>query len=267
MTGAGRVRRRAARVAAIAAAVVALGAASPANADDLTAAAIVDEMIDRDPLGYGGAEARMVMALINHRNQVRKRRVVMFSRKDGQVRRLFLRFLSPADIAGTAFLGIDDDGARTQHLFMPSMGRTRRIASRQRNASFVGTDYSYADLDNRDIDNAHKRRLADADVGGEPCYQIRAQPTDPASRYRRIDLWISKRTFLPMRIRFYGAGGGEIKRLTVKRLKRVGGRWLIAESKMVDLKREHTTVLTLVDVTLNDAIALDQFRVRALERE
>lgn len=263
-----RPTQRRARVAAIAVVAALLGAAAPeAAAKEMTADQIIDEMIDRDPLGYGGAEARMVMALVNNRNQVRKRKVVMFSRKDGKLRRLFLRFLSPADIAGTSFLGIDDDGDRTQHLYMPSMGRTRRISSSQRNASFVGTDYSYADLDNRDIDNAKKQRLADSKIGSEVCYQIRAVPNDKQSKYRRIDLWISKKTFLPMRIRFYGAGGNEVKRLTVSEVKKVKDRWLIGESKMVDLKREHTTVFKLVEVTLKDKISLDQFSVRALERE
>jgi len=262
-----RTSRRRARIAAITIAAALIAGGGPAaSAKKMTADKIVDEMIDRDPLGYGGAEARMVMALINSRNQVRKRKVVMYSRKDGDTRRIFLRFLSPADIAGTSFLGIDEDGDRTQYLYMPAMGRTRRISSRQRNASFVGTDYSYADLDNRDIDDAKKKRLADDEVGGQPCYVIAAAPTSDKSRYERIDLWISKKTFLPVRIRFYGKGGEELKRLTVKKVKKIGGRWLIDESKMVDLKREHTTIFKLVDVKLKDDVSLDRFTVRALER-
>jgi len=258
--------RRRARVAAVAVALALLTTGSHADAKEMSADQIVDRMIDGDPLGYGGAEAQLVMALVNNRGQTRKRKVVMYSRRDGKTRRLFLRFLSPADVAGTSFLGVDDDGDRTQHLYMPSLGRTRRISSRQRNASFVGTDYSYADLDNRDVNDAVKKRLGDEKVGAESCYVIAAAPKNPDSKYKRIDLWISKKSFLPLRIRFYGKNGGEIKRLTVQEVKHVGKRWLISESKMVDLEREHTTIFKLVDVTLKDDISLDQFTVRALER-
>lgn len=259
--------RRLARVAAIAMmALLMLTSSTPAEAAGPTAEQIVDKMIDADPLGYGGAEAQIVMALVNNRGQTQKRKVVMFSRKDKKVRRLFLRFLTPSDIAGTSFLGIDDDGDRTQHLFMPSLARTRRISSQQRNASFVGTDYSYADLDNRDIDDSTKKRLPDAKVAGQDCYVVQAVPKHGDSAYGRIDMWISKQTSLPVRIRFYGKNGVEAKRLTVKEIKKVGNRWLISESKMVDLKREHTTVFKLTDITLQDAIDLDQFTVRALER-
>jgi hypothetical protein len=35
---------------------------------------------------------------------------------------------------------------------------------------------------------------------------------------------------------------------------------------MVDLKREHSTIMKVVEITLRDDIPLEQFTVRALER-
>jgi hypothetical protein len=267
-----RSRIRRARTAALLIAIGLLTGGGPASARpaaaprELSAEQIIDEMIAADPLGYGGAEARVVMALVNNRDQQQTRKVVMYSRKDGKTRRLFLRFLSPADIAGTAFLGIDDDGDRVQHLFMPAMAKTRRISSSQRNASFVGTDFSYADLDNRDIDDSSKRKLADEDLGGQSCWVIEVTPSDAQSQYGRVQLWIAKQTFLPLKIRFFGKGGDEIKRYTTQEVKKVQDRWLITESRMVDLKREHTTVFKVIEVTLRKDIDLEQFTVRALER-
>ena len=254
------------RIAALVVGAALMAGSAPASAKETTAQQIVDDMIAVDPLGYGGAEARIVMALVNNRGQEQKRKVVMFSRKDGETRRLFLRFLSPSDIAGTSFLGIDDDGDRVQHLFMPAMAKTRRISSSQRNASFVGTDFSYADLDNRDIDDSTKKKLADEVVGGQNCYVVEVVPTDAGSAYGRVQLWIAKSTYLPLKIRFFGKSGDEVKRFTAQEVKKVSNRWLITESKMVDLKREHTTVFKVVEVTLRKDIDLEQFTVRALER-
>ncbi len=264
------VRRRA-HVAALTTMVAMVFGAGPTSAgtsaaDKWSADKLIDEMIERDPLGYGGAEARLLMALVNNRNQVQKRKVVMYSRKDGKTRRLFLRFLSPSDIAGTAFLGTDDNGDRVQHLYLPASGKTRRISSRQRNASFVGTDYSYSDLDLRDIDNAVKKRLADDKVGAQPTYVVEVEPTADDSPYGRVRIWLGKQTLLPLRIRYYDHRGNETKRLTVQEVKKEGDRWIIAESKMVDLKREHTTVFKVVEIELKSDIDLAQFTVRALER-
>jgi uncharacterized protein len=251
-------------------AVVALALVAPAAANkrskELSADAIVTKMIDQDPLGFGGAEAQVMMVLVNNRNQERRRRFVTFSRTDDDVRRSFVRFTEPADISGTAFLGIDDGGNRVQHLFMPALSRTRRISGAQRNASFVGTDYSFADLDLRDIKDSRKRKLADERVGNRDCYVIEAAPTDSSSEYRRIMIWIDKSTWLPLRIRFFDGQDAEIKRLTVQGVKRVDGRSIIEESRMVDLKKEHTTVLRVIEVRIRDDIPLDQFTVRALER-
>ena len=237
-----------------------------AQANKLDGTAIVDRMIDNDPLGYGGAEARVLMVLVNNRDQQRKRKLVMMSRKDGDTRRTFVRFLSPSDIAGTSFLGVDDDGDRTQHLYLPALSRTRRISTKQRNASFVGTDYSYADMDLRDIDDSTKKRLADGEVGGRACYVVEVRPRSEDSKYRRVVLWVGKKSLLPLRMRFFDAHDREIKRFTARQVKKVGGRWIVFESKMVDLKREHSTVIRVVDIKLRDDIPLEQFSVRALER-
>jgi len=249
--------------------LTALAVASPALAgkDDITADKVIENMLEQDPLGYGGAEARIAMVLVNDRNQENRRKVVMMSRKDGDTRRIFVRFQAPADVAGTSFLGIDDDGARTQFLYLPSMGKSRRISGKQRNASFVGTDYSYADLDNRDIDDSTKKRLPDEKVGAQDCYVIEAVPTSKESAYGKVTLWIAKTTWLPMRIRFFDSAGAEAKRLTVQEVKKAEGRWVITESKIVDLKRQHTTVMKVTEIDIKGDIPLEQFSERALARE
>jgi outer membrane lipoprotein-sorting protein len=250
--------------AALAVAIVAL----PAYAnDDLTADKIVQNMLDQDPLGYGGAEARIAMVLVNDRNQENRRKLVMLSRKDGDTRRIFVRFQAPADVAGTSFLGIDEDGNRTQFLYLPSMGKSRRISGKQRNGSFVGTDYSYADMDNRDIDDSTKKKLADEKVGNQDCYVVEVVPSSKESAYSKITLWISKKTWLPMRGRFFDSAGTEVKRLTEQEVKKAEARWVITESKMVDLKRSHTTVMKVTEIDIKGDIPLEQFTERALARE
>jgi hypothetical protein len=228
--------------------------------------AIVERMLERDPMGYGGAEARVLMVLVNDRGQQRKRKIVMMSRKSDDTRYSYVRFLTPSDVAGTSFLGIDNDGDRAQHLYLPALSRTRRISSKQRNASFVGTDYSYADMDLRDVDDSKRKRLEDEKIGGQDCYVVEVEPTSADSMYDRGVLWIGKKTMLPLRMRFFDAKDKEVKRFTAKQVKKVDGRWIIAESKMVDIKREHSTVMKVVEITLRDDIPLEQFSVRALER-
>ena len=244
-----------------------LGASSPSSAAPLGADAIVKRMLEQDPLGYGGAEAHLSMVLVDQRDAQRRRKLVMYSRNDSRTDRMFVRFSAPVDIAGTAFLSVDRAGNRVQHLHLPALHKTRRISSRQRNSSFVGTDYSYSDLDNRDLKDATKTRLDDDKLGGHDCYVVDAVPTDKRSQYGRVRLWVSKSTWLPLRMRYYDHSDKERKRFTAKEVKRVNGRWIIKESKMVDLKRRRATVLRVIRISLKRDVPLEQFSVRALDRE
>jgi hypothetical protein len=234
---------------------------------DLDGDAIVEKMLDQDPMTFGGAEAELIMVLVNGRGQQRRRTILMRSRRDGETRRSFLRFSAPNDIAGTSFLGIDDDGERVQYIYLPAVAKTRRISGTSRNGRFVGSDFTYADMDNRDIEDATKRRVDNETIGSEECYVVEVVPTDKDSQYARILVAVAKSSWLPLRIRFFDAQGDEVKRMTVKEVKKAEGKWIIGESKMVDLKRDHTTVMKLVTVKLRDDVPLDQFTVRALDRE
>jgi outer membrane lipoprotein-sorting protein len=258
-----------ARIAAfiVAAHCVAFIGAGSASAKGLTAEEVIAQMIQRDPLGYGGAEADVMMILINKRGQKQSRQMVTMSRNDDGKRRMFVRFGSPADIAGTAFLGINEKGERIQHLYLPALAKVRRISGSNRNGRFVGSDYSYADMDYTDWEKSTKKLLPEEKVSGQDAYVVELRPTDEDSEYARVMLWIGKKTLLPLRIRYFDTKGAEIKRMTVQEVKQEAKKWLITESKMVDLSKEHTTVLKVSSVKLRDDIPLEQFTVRALDRE
>ncbi len=238
-----------------------------ASAKKLTAQEVISEMIARDPLGYGGAEAEVMMVLVNKRDEKQTRKMTTMSRNDDGKRRMFVRFSSPADISGTAFLGINDKGERIQHLYMPALAKVRRISGSNRNGRFVGSDYTYADMDYTDFEKSDKKLLADEKVSGQNAYVVELKPTDNDSQYAKVTLWISQKTLLPLRIRYYDAKDAEVKRLTVQEIKQEGKKWLVTESKMVDLEKNHTTVLKVSSVSLREDIPLEQFTVRALDRE
>lgn len=238
-----------------------------ASAQKMTAERVVDEMINRDPLGYGGAEADVMMVLVNKRDQKQSRKMITMSRNDEGTRRMFVRFNAPADIAGTAFLGINDGKERQQHLYMPALAKVRRISGANRNSRFVGSDYTYADMDYTDFEKSSKKLLPDEQVSGQDAYVVELAPSEKDSEYGKVTLWVAKKTMLPLRIRYFNDAGKEIKRMVVKEVKQEKKKWMITESKMVDLEKNHTTILKVVSVQLRDDIPLDQFSVRALDRE
>ena len=64
-----------------------------------------------------------------------------------------MEFVSPADVKGTKFLSYshikkDDD----QWLYLPALKRVKRIASKNKSGSFMGSEFSYEDLSSFDAD-------------------------------------------------------------------------------------------------------------------
>src|SRR5512144_2338571 len=65
-----------------------------------------------------------------------------------------IRFVAPPEVRGVGFLSLGRAGkSPDQWLYLPSMKRERRIASQDRDASFVGTDFSYEDMEEFDHEN------------------------------------------------------------------------------------------------------------------
>jgi len=66
--------------------------------------------------------------------------------------RILVRFTYPNDIKGTAFLVWEHPNADDERfLYLPALGRVRRIAGGEKQESFIGSDLSYEDIGGREL--------------------------------------------------------------------------------------------------------------------
>ena len=66
--------------------------------------------------------------------------------------RMVLRFNTPAEVKGVALLVANHpDRASDQWMWTPAIERDRRIALQDRSTRFFGTDFSFEDLEERDV--------------------------------------------------------------------------------------------------------------------
>src|SRR5262245_18323935 len=82
---------------------------SHAHADDhaLTATQIAERAARPDALNWMGARARVRMVLTDAPGQSRERSMEIIGREKDGLYQSLVRFLNPADIAGTAFLMLE----------------------------------------------------------------------------------------------------------------------------------------------------------------
>ncbi|MCC6809516.1 MAG: outer membrane lipoprotein-sorting protein [Deltaproteobacteria bacterium] len=240
-----------------------------ALADDPSAQQIADKAKDKNnTIGFDDATADIVLKVTTKSKEVRLRQMTIKSKKNEGLSKSVVRFLAPPDVAGAAFLAIENKGRdNDQFLFLPALGKTKRISSSQRSQSFMGTDFSYGDFDGKYLSDANVTKLADETVDGAACYVLDSVPKEAqAGEYGKAKVWIEKSTFMVRKVEFYDKQSSLWKVLRVVKVKNIEGRTVIAESVMEDVKKGSKTEVQLGKIDFKAKIGDDEFTEKALSR-
>ena len=121
-----------------------------------------------------------------------------------------LRFTAPAEVKGVALLVVNHpDRASDQWMWTPAIERDRRIALQDRSTRFFGTDFSFEDLEERDVDQYDYALLGDEPIDGAACWKIQSTPKQTkSSQYTRSIVWIRKDNYAFARIENLRQGPG-----------------------------------------------------------
>ncbi len=249
--------------------LTALLVAAPVGADDLTALQIAEKAYAQEFMGMSTGVSQVRMTLINKRGDTRVRRVQAKSATIDGNRHSLVRFLSPPDVQGTSFLLVEQTGgADQQYLYLPALKRVRRISGSQRSSSFMGSDFSYADMESRDVSESEWTRHPDEKVGPLDCYKLEATPKKPDDeQYKRSEIWIHKETWLPVKMKLYDRKTGALRKtLFVEEFKKIDDRWLVTKAKMANAKKKTATRIVIEEIQLNVEVPATAFTVEALSK-
>jgi hypothetical protein len=255
-------------VGALAALAAALVAAAPAAARaELTPRQVVDRAMDQQVFRTRGAQMKIELRLKNRRGERKRRVLAAATLRQGGLSRTLARVLAPQDVAGMAFLFLQRQrGADEQFMYLAALKVVKRIVGSQKNARFLGSQFTYGDLEWRSVEEARYARLPDEQVGGEPCHVIEGRPGGD-SAYGALKLWIRRRDFTLVRVHFLDKERRLKKVLFVKRVERIGGRLVATRLKMKNVQTGDATLLAVSDVKLRDDLSPDRFTVRELKKQ
>ena len=182
--------------------------------------------------------------------------------------RSVLRFTAPAEVKGVALLVANHpDRASDQWMWTPAIQRERRIALQDRSTRFFGTDFSFEDLEERDVDQFEFSTLGEETVGGAACWKIEARPAArKSSQYTRSRVWVRKDNYAYALIE-NEIKGQMVRRLAYGDLENVQGIWTARLLEMTDLRRKSRTVLRLEKLEYNLPLKEEDFTLQALRRE
>ena len=248
----------------------------------LSADDIARRVQDRDT----GRDARttMRMKLFDRHGRVRERALTMTTLRgrgnpgsaktapDGD--RLLIRFTYPNDIRGTGFLVWEHPAADDERfLYLPSLGRVRRIAGSETQESFVGSDFTYEDIGGRELDEYSYGVLDEnaswAPPGGgpaRPAWRLESRRKDASAPFPRVVTTVLKDSFVVVGADIYNRRNEKQKVYTVRRLEQVDGIWTAMDSEMSNAIERTRTELTIETTDYNVGLTEADFLRRELER-
>jgi hypothetical protein len=179
-----------------------------------------------------------------------------------------LRFTAPAEVKGVALLVVNHpDRASDQWMWTPAIERDRRIALQDRSTRFFGTDFSFEDLEERDVNQYDYTLAGDDVVDGAACWKIESRPRESkSSQYTRSILWVRKDSYAFARIENH-IKEQAVRRLNYSDIRNVQGIWTARRLEMTDLRRGSRTVLTLDKLEYNVPLNDEDFTLQAIRRQ
>jgi outer membrane lipoprotein-sorting protein len=177
-------------------------------------------------------------------------------------------FQSPASVAGTRFLTIENTGkADDRWIYLPELRKVRRIASSEGSGSFVGTDFSYDDVSSADrgagLDN--HRIIREDQLNGAECYVIESTPKDASYQYSKMVHYIDKSSFVNYKIELYDKRGTHVKTMEILKLEDVQGRLTPMVTKISTLAAGTSTSINVQSVKYDANIPEQVFTPAYLE--
>jgi hypothetical protein len=216
------------------------------------------------------------MTLVNGRGEKRVRRYTTISalQPNGVDAKFLIKFSYPPDVNGTSFLLVEHiAGDDDQWIFLPALGRSRRLVANNKKDSFVGSDFSYGDVSLPSVDRYNHRLLGSEVIDKRDSFKIESTPksakTGMDSGCSRKVTWLNKQNFVETRVEYYDLSKRllKIQRVGEARLLEPGrGRWLALRREMINQRTGHRTLIDIDKVSLAGDLRDEMFTTRYLER-
>ncbi len=220
--------------------------------------------------GYGDSTSHMRMILRNKHGEESLREIrIKTLEVEGDGDKSLTIFDNPRDVKGTAFLNYthkhgDDD----QWLYLPALKRVKRISSRNKSGSFMGSEFSYEDIASQEIEKYTYKWLRDEQCGEEECFVVERYPVDVKnSGYKRQVTWIDKREYRVMKVEYYDRKDLHLKTLTFSDYKKYLDKfWRAHEMYMVNHQTGKSTRLEFSGYRFDTGLGERDFSKSSLKR-
>ena len=228
----------------------------------------------RDISKIPGLETVSTLKILDPKGRERIREISMASKltDNGKTEKRVIRFLAPAEVKGTGMLIYDYDAqSDDMWIFMPALRKTRRIVSGEKNQSFMGSEFSNADLAAPNTDDFSYKIAGSETVDAIECWKIESFPlNDEISNETGLSkkmIWIGKKDNICRKTEFYDPDGELSKILTCSDIRKIAeGKYMAASMEMENVQNGRKSVIIMRQLQYNPNVKEEYFTVAYLEK-
>tara|TARA_B110000438_G_scaffold301332_1_gene355954 strand:- start:2302 stop:3009 length:708 start_codon:yes stop_codon:yes gene_type:complete len=207
------------------------------------------------------------MVLTNKKGKKKTSKLISKSKDDSNKQMIW--FLEPKDDYGISFLKIEHKNQDDfMNMWLPGFKKFRRISSQKKTDSFMGSDLSFEDLTNRDIEDYEYVLLADdipCNKNSDICFKLLSKPKNINSEYSKHITWITKDNYLAIKEESYDKDEKLLKLKNIK-FKKIDTFHIMNELFVNNIQKNHSTLLTIDKINLNLGYKDELFHTKTLKR-
>ena len=177
-------------------------------------------------------------------------------------------FNSPADVKGTGFLSWEYEDTNKEDdrwLYLPALRKTRRIAGASNNDYFMGSDFTYDDMGDRNVEEDIHELIGEITYDENECYEVKSTPLGDDDYYTYKTSIIRKDISMVVNVKYYNVYG-LMKELKINDIKTIDNIETAHQMVMENYENKHKTVLNISNIRYNTGIEDNLFKVSTIER-
>ena len=230
----------------------------------------------REASKLSGLEAISTLKIYDAKGRERIRQTSMASKEfdNGNTEKRIIRFLSPAEVKGTGMLIYDyKEKNDDMWIYMPALRKTRRIVSSEKSKSFMGSEFSNADMSAPNLEDFEYTLLRSEPYDGTDCWVIEVIPADEdimdGMGYDRRVAWIGKTDYVQRKSEYYNEDDELFKLLkstNIKAIDPAGQKFMAMHMEMENKENGRRSVMTMDKIQYNPDVKEEYFSLAFLEK-
>jgi hypothetical protein len=221
---------------------------------------------------FESMEMTSILKIYDNRGNVRERKVAAATKTFEEVTKTLIKFISPPDVRGTSMLIYDyEDKPDDMWIYLPALRRIRRIVSSEKGRSFMGSEFTNADMSKPNLNDFTYNMQGTVTINDKICWKIESVCKDinveNENGFSKKMAYIEKSNYLTHKVEYYDFDGELHKIMTIGNYqKQSNGKYFAYHMNIENLQNKRKSEMLVEQFQLHSALNEDSFSTSNLDK-